>query len=103
MAFRSETWVIFRESSARDPRKPARKRRLRLQGEVLSERRASQYTSLVLETCDFKLELHGLRKAATFQPVHVMYYPCDEKLRLYSWSWGIAFRALRWHLKAAIF
>ena len=71
--------------------------------EVLSERRASQYTSLVLETCDFKLELHGLREAATFQPVHVMYYPCDEKLRLYSWSWGIAFRALRWHLKAAIF
>ena len=65
--------MIFRESSARDPRKPARKRRL-----VLSERRASQYSSLVLETCDFKLELHGLRKAATFQLVHVMYYPCDS-------------------------
>ena len=42
------------------------------------ERRASQCASLVLESCDFKLELHGLRKAAFFQLVHVMYYHCDE-------------------------
>ena len=102
MAFRSETGVIFRERSAKDPQKPARKRRLRLQGEVLSERRSSQHTSLVLEGCDFKLELHGVRKAATVQPVHVMHNSCHEKLRLYSWSWEIALRALPCHSKAAI-
>ena len=52
--------MSFRESSAKDLRTPARKRRLRLQGEVLFERRACQYTDLVLKSCDFKLELRGL-------------------------------------------
>ena len=75
--FRSETWVVFCESSVKDPRK-LRESGFDCKGEVLSERRACQYTSLVLESCDFKLELHGLRKAVSFQPVHVMYYPCDE-------------------------